>query len=69
MSKAKTIRIEIDKPGEGSEAHEFDCCPLKERGDYCRLYGKICNYGLTEIDIPAFCSLHCGEIVIKLRAI
>ena len=68
MSKIKIIRTEIRKPGQGDEAHEYEHCPLKEQGT-CRLYGLNCDYGLTEIDVPSFCAMKIGEIVIKIKAI
>lgn len=63
------IRIEIDKPGQGKESHEFEYCPLSGNDNICRIHRCECKYGLTEIVIPTPCSMKNGTITIKFKAI
>ena len=55
------IRIEIYKPGEGHEAHEYEYCPIffafQNKSDECVLGGGICKYGLTEIEPTGNCPI------------
>ena len=71
-SKNKTpkVRIDIDVPGQGKEAHEYDNCPIKMRWrkpvehlntNECPLCIAIkCEYGLSDWDIPKSCPLKHG---------
>lgn len=65
------IRVEIDVPGSGFQAHEFEYCPLiRHAADrMCPIGGGKCNFGLTEITPPRTCPLRLAEVPIILKLI
>jgi hypothetical protein len=58
------VRVDIEIPGQGKEAHEYEYCPLTERGNggCCPIGGGTCKFGLTEISPPATCPLKAGTV-------
>lgn len=68
MSEIKKIRVEIYKPGEGYEAHEWEYCPIMQaikrdispQSMECPINGVICTYGLTTIEPPESCPIKNG---------
>ena len=65
MSEITKIRVEINIPGQGEEAHEFEYCPIWETNSTCKLGKLPCKYGLTMIDVPQACPLRIGTVEMK----
>jgi len=66
MAKGEIVRIEIDVPGEGVEAHEYEHCPLRSvHQDTCRVRTIRCRYGLTDPSPPVGCPIRRGTVVMK----
>lgn len=65
------VRIEIDVPGSGSQAHEYEHCPIREvRGDInCPLNRCDCRFGLTEPKVPSVCPLRIGTVKMNFTVI
>ena len=60
---AAVIRIEINLPGRGREAHEFEHCLIRDAyNNYCSLDGgRACKFGLTEAYPPSTCPMRSGK--------
>ena len=68
--KQQVIRVDIDVPGEGWEAHEYEHCPLRESmAVMCSIRPLPCNYGLTEIDVPHECPLRRSAVTMRYKRI
>ena len=55
------VRVEVDIPGQGTEAHEFEHCPIKRDGAMCPIGGGECKFGLTENSPPQLCPMRSGK--------
>ncbi len=68
-TKPKMVRVEIDLPGQGEEAHEFGYCPMSHHGTHlpdgggwsCPIRGGACRFGLTETEPPQACPMRSGS--------
>lgn len=69
MSTRDKIRVEIDVPGQGWQAHEYQHCHLWEPPDICKIGGPSCRYGLSEIKIPSCCPMSLGVIKMEWKVI
>lgn len=68
--KQQVIRVDIDVPGEGWEAHEYEYCSLRDGlANICTLRPCSCNYGLTEIDVPHECPLRMSAVTMRYKRI
>ena len=68
------VRIDIHKPGEGDESHEYEHCPIQFSAQFsttCPLRTDLtCNFGLTEIAPPKDCPLRgCGPLMMKFTVV
>jgi hypothetical protein len=64
MARTDRVRVAIHLPGRGNEAHEYEYCPISERGvdSNCPLDGERCRFGLTEIVTPPTCPMRTGVV-------
>lgn len=46
-----------------SDDIEMPFCLLSNNGDICRLTGKSCRFGLTEVVVPSWCPMKDGSII------
>ena len=68
------VRMEVDVPGQGFEAHEFEYCPfvgmLDYPGGHCPFgSGAECLMGLTTIEPPGGCPLRLSPIEAKVSLV
>ena len=72
MKNRDRIRIEIDVPGVGEEAHEYEYCSIQlavGKGQHCPWMGFECKYGLTDISPPSLCPLRRDGVDMNFRLI
>lgn len=66
------VRVEIDVPGSGSMALEYEHCLIREHklgSDTCPLNGCDCRFGLTEAQVPSVCPIRIGTVKMKFTRI
>jgi hypothetical protein len=70
--KLKRIRVGIDVPGRGKEAHEYEYCPIHAAfnfGERCPLGAEICKYGLTDIAPPQTCPMKLNAVLMEFSIV
>ena len=67
------IRVEINIPGEGDEAHEYEHCPIYFAVDrvhnICPLRPISCVFGLTTVSPPDLCPLRSSGVKMKFKIV
>jgi hypothetical protein len=66
--KRTMVRVLIDLPGRGEQAHEYTHCVIMRHGEgrICPIGGGECRYGLTEIAPPNRCPMRSGKFLTEI---
>ncbi len=66
----KKVRVEINVPGVGDEAHEYEFCPISIYGHgRCLFIEKECKFGLTEIAPPPICPMRINFLNMRFSVV